>query len=99
MGDSIDARREPIAPLAHSQISLGQELGKGSFSSVFAITSIRSNKKDEKYNAKNLVVKVLKPSLVGRPAVLATCAADLYKEAIIMSSFSHPNILNAQAWA
>jgi serine/threonine protein kinase len=86
-----------VGTLEHSQLDLGECLGQGSFSSVFEIKAIRSEKRQ--YDADRLVVKVLRPKLSANPPMLSACAADLVKEGMIMATLNHRNILSAKAWA
>lgn len=66
----------PQIPLVeHSQIKLGELLGEGSFSSVFI-----------ERESPNVVVKVLRKNLIYKPAMLAACAADLLKEALLLGN-------------
>lgn len=85
-----------INTLSHAEIELGERLGHGSFSSVFEIKKVNSKKK---YDAKKLVVKVLRSKLAENPPLLAACGADLCKEGLMMASMNHRNIMNIQAWA
>jgi len=84
-----------IGEIAHSQIDLGKILGHGSFSSVFEINKIYS--KDKEYDAKSLVVKVLRPKLAMKPTLLAACAADIVMEGQLLSTLSHKNIISIKA--
>jgi serine/threonine protein kinase len=88
-----------IAQMHHSDFTLGECLGEGSFSSVFAIKSLNNEEKKSKFDEKRMVVKVLQSKLAQSPQMLAACGADLYKEGMIMITLNHQNIMNAQAWA
>lgn len=86
-----------IGEIAHHQIDLGEMLGHGSFSSVFAIQKIRGQGQGTKYDTKSLVVKVLRPKLAHKPTLLAACAADIVMEGMLLSTLCHPNIISIKA--
>ena len=95
--------RVPI--VTHSQIELGNQLGKGAFSSVYAIESIK--KKGKKSGADELlsnekqcqkmVVKFLRTKLYDNHGLFAASAADLVKEGNILSTLNHSNIIRIHA--
>jgi serine/threonine protein kinase len=95
--DFMEDDIEHVGTLEHSQVDLGERIGQGSFSSVFEIKAIRSEKRQ--YDADRLVVKVLRPKLSANPPMLSACAADLVKEGMIMLTLNHRNVLSAKAWA
>jgi serine/threonine protein kinase len=77
---------------------LGEMLGYGSFSSVYDIRRIRADDTREKqYDAKSLVVKVLRPKLALKPALLSACAADIVFEGLLLSTLNHRNIVSLKA--
>merc|ERR1712100_758532 len=87
----------PSTPiLSHSQIEIGERLGKGAFSSVYEIKSIRNenNKSTEEDNA---VVKFLRPKLYYNHGLFAASAADLVKEGNILSTLCHKNVIKLHA--
>jgi len=86
----------------HSQIELGKQLGKGAFSSVYAIKSI--NKKNKKEDAEssheavdNMVVKFLRTKLYDNHGLFAASAADLVKEGNILATLRHSNVIRIHA--
>ena len=95
--DFVEDYIDNFGTLEHSQVDLGDCIGRGSFSSVFEIKAIRSEKRQ--YDADRLVVKVLRPKLSANPPMLSACAADLVKEGMIMATLNHQNILSAKSWA
>lgn len=95
--ESIREQEQKVGWLRHSQISLGECLGKGSFSSVYEIKTIKSPKK-RIYQGKDLVVKFVREDVIEKPAVLSACAADLFKEGMILSSLCHENVISVKAW-
>lgn len=82
--------------LTHSQIDLGEMLGQGSFSSVYAIKYIRDDGKNE-HEADKLVVKVLRPKLTRKHSLLGACIADISIEAMLLSKLNHENIISLKA--
>lgn len=91
---------KPLGEVAHHQVDLGQMLGHGSFSSVYAIKKIRGlddDEDDEHFDAQTLVVKVLRPKLSLKPTLLAACAADIVMEGMLLSTLSHKNIISIKA--
>jgi serine/threonine protein kinase len=100
--DFVGQKELQIDGMEHSQIELGELLGQGSFSSVYEIESLRSkdsNEHNDKYDAENLVVKVLRSKLsTANPQIFAACAAGLVKEGMIMAALNHRNILSARAF-
>jgi serine/threonine protein kinase len=102
--ESSDSASSPcctksMPQLHHSDFELGECLGEGSFSSVFAIKSLQNKETKSKFDENKMVVKVLQSKLTQSPRMFAACAADLYKEGMIMATLNHRNIMNAQAWA
>jgi len=95
--------RVPI--VTHSQIELGNQLGKGAFSSVYAIKSIKKNGKksgaDELLSnedqCQKIVVKFLRTKLYDNHGLFAASAADLVKEGNILSTLNHSNIIRIHA--
>jgi serine/threonine protein kinase len=95
--------RVPI--VSHSQVELGNQLGKGAFSSVYAIKSItkkgKKNVDDElltnEDQSESLVVKFLRTKLYDNHGLFAASAADLVKEGNILSTLSHTNIIRIHA--
>lgn len=75
----------------HHELELGEKIGEGSFSSVYEVKSIRHNPTEA------LVLKVLKPSLMARPALFSACSSDLVREGLLLSRLSHPNVLSCRA--
>ncbi len=91
-----------IPVVSHSQIELGRQLGKGAFSSVYAIKSIRkkSKKGDEESSQEdcdNMVVKFLRTKLYDNHGLFAASAADLVKEGNILATLSHSNVIRIHA--
>mmetsp|Transcript_17174 Transcript_17174/g.41691 ORF Transcript_17174/g.41691 Transcript_17174/m.41691 type:complete len:675 (+) Transcript_17174:87-2111(+) len=90
--------------LKHQQIQIGNVIGKGAFSSVYSVVSINQNTNDEgessntsTLSSDKVVVKFLRSKLYSNPAMLAACAGDLCKEAIMLSHLKHSNILQVKA--
>eukprot|EP00934_Nitzschia_sp_Nitz4_P001354 Nitzschia sp. Nitz4//scaffold285_size24199//14028//15328//NITZ4_008424-RA/size24199-processed-gene-0.5-mRNA-1//1//CDS//3329545713//1354//frame0 len=84
--------------LEHSQVELGEAIGRGSFSQVYKVASLRAAATGSYVPCSgNLVVKVLRRKLMANPPMMAACAADLVKEGLILSKLSHPNILALRA--
>lgn len=84
----------------HQQIELGKQLGKGAFSSVYAIRSInKKNKKGENdfERVDNMVVKFLRTKLYDNHGLFAASAADLVKEGNILATLSHTNVIGIHA--
>jgi serine/threonine protein kinase len=107
--DNEEGTHHIIGNAEHSQLELGIMLGIGSFSSVYEIRSVRSSSSSPQHSTtttddewmispETSVVKVLRKSLLSNPALFAACAADLAKEAFIMGTLSHRNILAVKAW-
>mmetsp|Transcript_8914 Transcript_8914/g.18521 ORF Transcript_8914/g.18521 Transcript_8914/m.18521 type:complete len:554 (+) Transcript_8914:136-1797(+) len=91
-----------IPVVNHSQIQLGQQLGKGAFSSVYAIKSIKKkNKKSDDESSHescdNMVVKFLRTKLYDNHGLFAASAADLVKEGNILATLSHSNVIRIHA--
>jgi len=91
-----------IPVVSHSQIELGKQLGKGAFSSVYAIKAIRkkSKKGDEESSHEecdNMVVKFLRTKLYDNHGLFAASAADLVKEGNILATLRHSNIIRIHA--
>lgn len=93
--------------ISHSEIELGCLLGKGAFSSVYAIDSILTDRtsnnddtndnEDEDSNTNGLVVKFLRTKLYENHGLFAASAADLIKEGNILSTLSHTNVIRLHA--
>jgi serine/threonine protein kinase len=86
----------------HSQIELGKQLGKGAFSSVYAIKTIskKSTKDDDEASHEachNMVVKFLRTKLYDNHGLFAASAADLVKEGNILSTLRHSNVIRIHA--
>lgn len=89
----------------HSQIQLGKQLGKGAFSSVYAIKSISISKKNRKKGEEeskeeqfdNMVVKFLRTKLYDNHGLFAASAADLVKEGNILATLRHTNVIRIHA--
>eukprot|EP00980_Cylindrotheca_fusiformis_P016448 scaffold4902_cov115-Cylindrotheca_fusiformis.AAC.9 len=80
-------------PTKHSQVVIGELVGEGSFSTVYARKS-ESSRKD-----KQQVVKVLRTKLLEDPAMLAACAADLVKEGWLLSLVAgNTNVVKIHGW-
>lgn len=91
-----------IPVVSHAQIELGKQLGKGAFSSVYAIKSIRKKgkKSDEESsheNCDNMVVKFLRTKLYDNHGLFAASAADLVKEGNILATLRHSNVIRIHA--
>jgi len=93
-----------IPVISHSQIELGKQLGKGAFSSVYAIKSVseKTKKKDDEESASDdqcdsMVVKFLRTKLYDNHGLFAASAADLVKEGIILATLCHSNIIHIHA--
>lgn len=94
-----------VGALEHSDIAIGDFIGVGSFSSVFAVKPLKKNVRERLIKTcgeplpEDLVIKILKPSLVLRPSELSMCAADLVKEGAILGSLGrHRNVVSLVAW-
>ena len=96
--DFVHEDVEKVPLLKHSQLILGERLGQGSFSSVYAVQAIGSEDSQE-FDSHRIVVKVLRPKLSATPPMFSACAADLVKEGMIMATLNHRNIVSAKAWA
>jgi len=100
--NSFSQVRLPI--VTHSQIELGKQLGKGAFSSVYAIKSLKTKGKkkgeDEIHSedlCQTVVVKFLRTKLYDNHGLFAASAADLVKEGNILSTLNHTNIIRIHA--
>eukprot|EP00934_Nitzschia_sp_Nitz4_P008390 Nitzschia sp. Nitz4//scaffold192_size41448//16520//17806//NITZ4_007484-RA/size41448-processed-gene-0.27-mRNA-1//-1//CDS//3329540233//8380//frame0 len=80
--------------LHHSDIVLGDLLGQGSFSDVYAITSAKMR---EFGDPNDYVVKVLRVTMVEDVHMFSACAAGLATETSILSKLNHPNIVKLKA--
>jgi len=94
--------RVPI--VTHSQVELGSLLGKGAFSSVYSIKSIKKKSKksgeDETLGngqCQSMVVKFLRTKLYDNHGLFAASAADLVKEGNILATLNHTNIIRIHA--
>ena len=94
-----------VGSLEHNDIAIGDFIGVGSFSSVFAVKPLKKNVRERLIKTcgeplpEDLVIKILKPSLVLRPSELSMCAADLVKEGAILGSLGrHRNVVSLVAW-
>jgi serine/threonine protein kinase len=107
--DNERGTHQIISNAEHAQLELGMMLGIGSFSSVYEVRAVRSSCSSPQHSTattddewmispETSVVKVLRKSLLSNPALFAACAADLAKEAFIMGSLRHRNILSVKAW-
>lgn len=92
-----------IPVINHSQIELGKQLGKGAFSSVYAIKTIsKKTKKNEEElvgedQCQRMVVKFLRTKLYDNHGLFAASAADLVKEGNILATLCHSNIIRIHA--
>lgn len=89
-----------IPVISHSQIELGKQLGKGAFSSVYAIKSVskKNKKKDEDVEqCESMVVKFLRTKLYDNHGLFAASAADLVKEGNILATLNHTNVIGIHA--
>lgn len=86
-----------IPVVNHQQIELGKQLGKGAFSSVYAIKSINKKGEKEFEQCDNMVVKFLRTKLYDNHGLFAASAADLVKEGNILSTLSHTNVIGIHA--
>jgi len=92
-----------IPVVTHSQVELGKLLGKGAFSSVYAIKSIKKKGKSKSDNeiysegCETMVVKFLRTKLYDNHGLFAASAADLVKEGNILSTLNHSNIIRLHA--
>jgi serine/threonine protein kinase len=93
----IRSKEETVGWLRHPQIHLGDFLGKGAFSSVYAVKYIRSQDR-KMYSANDVVVKFIRPEIAEKPRMLAATAADLVKEGLMLASMSHENVISVKAW-
>jgi len=93
-----------IPVLPHHQIELGKQLGKGAFSSVYAIKTIskkvkKKEEQDQSYEERcqMMVVKFLRTKLYDNHGLFAASAADLVKEGNILATLCHSNIIRIHA--
>lgn len=95
-----------IPIVTHAQVELGNLLGKGAFSSVYAIRSIKKNcsktsSGDELLTngdqSQSMVVKFLRTKLYDNHGLFAASAADLVKEGNILATLNHSNIIRIHA--
>lgn len=97
--NSSSSVRIPI--VTHSQVELGKQLGKGAFSSVYAIKSVRKKGKNKDAGipeeCDTMVVKFLRTKLYDNHGLFAASAADLVKEGNILSTLNHSNIIRLHA--
>jgi serine/threonine protein kinase len=87
-----------VTGLRHTQIELGDCLGKGSFSEVYAIKAFHKLTPGQKLNPQKYVVKLLQSKYVRKPQELAKRAADLAKDGLILASLDHKNLLKVKGW-
>eukprot|EP00934_Nitzschia_sp_Nitz4_P001092 Nitzschia sp. Nitz4//scaffold453_size6330//4639//5887//NITZ4_009180-RA/size6330-augustus-gene-0.9-mRNA-1//1//CDS//3329552275//1092//frame0 len=80
-----------MSTVQHDQVQIGKLLGEGSFSQVYEIKRIQKQKTER------LVLKVLKPELLEKPRLFASCSSDLVREGLILSRLNHPNVLSCRA--
>ncbi|VEU44778.1 unnamed protein product [Pseudo-nitzschia multistriata] len=90
--------------IPHHKIVLGDVLGRGAFSSVYAIQSIAGEEPaiEEEYEddeTDRMVVKFLRTKLYDNHGLFAASAADLVKEGNILSTLSHTNVIRLHAVA
>ena len=88
---------DEVGWLTHSQIELGEELGKGTYHCVYAVKSLRSPR-GKIHDSEEIVIKILRRSLMENPSRIAHAAADMVKEGLILASMRHPHIISVQAW-
>lgn len=75
-------------PKSHADVQIGELLGEGSFSSVYARKEYPQH-----------VVKVLRTKLVNNPPMFAACAADLVKEGWLLSLVAGTsNVVQIHGW-
>jgi len=92
-----------IPIVTHAQVELGKQLGKGAFSSVYAIKSIKKKSKKnsgDEFNegqCQSMVVKFLRTKLYDNHGLFAASAADLVKEGNILAHLNHSNIIRIHA--
>eukprot|EP00526_Cylindrotheca_closterium_P008706 CAMPEP_0113612486 /NCGR_PEP_ID=MMETSP0017_2-20120614/6126_1 /TAXON_ID=2856 /ORGANISM="Cylindrotheca closterium" /LENGTH=506 /DNA_ID=CAMNT_0000521525 /DNA_START=57 /DNA_END=1577 /DNA_ORIENTATION=- /assembly_acc=CAM_ASM_000147 len=74
--------------LKHKEVKVGDLLGEGSFSTVYA------RKKQPEH-----VIKILRKKMMHNPAMLAACAADLVKEGWILATLAgSENVIQVHGW-
>jgi len=95
--DNSDANTS-VQEISHSQITLGRQLGKGAFSSVYSIKSVSKKTDDaDEVKSEKMVVKFLRTKLYDNHGLFAASAADLVKEGNILSTLCHTNVIRLHA--
>lgn len=97
-----------LARFLNSEIELGKRIAFGHFADIFLIRSFKELKAAkactpeqaeaaqhvrDTYGASQLVIKVLRPSLLIYPVQYATGAADILTEGTILATLDHPHIV------
>jgi len=99
--ENDDAEKTQPTVLTHSQIKLGNFLGKGAFSSVYEIKSIDNDDEegnnDYPFQSDNIVVKFLRTKLYDNHGLFAASCCDLVKEGNILAQLNHVNVIRLQA--
>jgi serine/threonine protein kinase len=88
-----------VVSLRHSEIELGECLGRGSFASVYEVRSLHCERTRSHLVDRKLVLKVLRPELAESASKLTRSAADLAKEGLFMASLNHDHVLSVRAWS
>jgi serine/threonine protein kinase len=107
-GLDLLAFENSLARFLNSEIELGKRIAFGNFADIFLIRRWKESKPDkactpEQSNAaeeilrtsrpEDLVIKVLRPSLLMNPAHYATGAADILTEGVLLATLDHPHIV------
>ena len=108
----------PVAPLHRKEIQTGKLLGRGCFSKVYEVSSLklldakknpslksitceeqvlRQNMTKDIQDKKKYAIKYLSRELLRNPKNFYEAAMDLCREAEMMISLDHPNLLKARA--
>lgn len=100
-----------LARFLNSEIELGKRIAFGNFADIFLIKRWKESKPGkactpEQANAaeetmqtirpEDLVIKILRPSLLMNPAFYATGAADILTEGVLLATLDHPHIVRIQ---
>jgi serine/threonine protein kinase len=110
--EDISASHAP-APLHRKELELGDLLGEGGFSQVFALEDLKLKMDDTFFFTEahcvarrrlgrekaSLVVKHLNRRLLKKPSQFKQAAIDLEHEAQLLSYMDHPNIVTVQGIA
>jgi len=86
---------------SQTDVTVGPLVARGGFSNVHVIESFnkKSELNEDGNDARNFVVKHLKPKLALNTKKLVVGAKDLVMEAHIMSALNHPNVLKLRGWS